>query len=378
VSWGPALPARGPWRARILGWVASARWQAWASAFPLTRPFARRASRRVFDLCAGFVYSQVLLAVMRLRLLEYLADGPRSADEIASALALPADSTARLLSAAGALDLLHHRRDDRWDIGPLGMALVGREDFRVLFEHNLLLYRDLADPVALLRAGRRDDTALARFWPYALNATPDAVPADAAAAYSAVMAASQPQVAAEALAAYDVARHRRLLDLGGGEGVFLQEAAARAPRLALHLFDLPAVAARGQARLGDAGLGDRLTVTGGDFFRDPLPTGADLISLVRVLHDHDDEPVRGLLRRVHEVLPPGGRLLVVEPMAGVPGTAAVGEAYFALYLLAMGSGRARTPAELSAMLTQAGFADIRIHPVRSPIRTGVITATKPA
>jgi demethylspheroidene O-methyltransferase len=331
----------------------------------------------VFDLCAGFVYSQVLLAVVRLRLLEQLTEGPRSAADLATALALPADSTDRLLSAAGALDLLRRRRDGRWDIGPLGMALVGREDFRVLFEHNLLLYRDLVDPVALLRAGRRDDTALARFWPYALNATPDAVPADAAAAYSAVMAASQPQVAAEALAAYDVSRHHRLLDIGGGEGVFLQEAAARAPQLQLHLFDLPAVAARGRTRLGEAGLADRLTVTGGDFFRDPLPTGADLVSLVRVLHDHDDQPVEELLRRVHEVLPPGGRLLVVEPMAGVPGAEAVGEAYFALYLLAMGSGRARTPAEYAAMLTRAGFAHIRIHPVRSPIRTGVLTATKP-
>jgi demethylspheroidene O-methyltransferase len=377
VSRGPALPASGPWRARILAWVASARWQAWASAFPLTRPFARRASRRVFDLCAGFVYSQVLLAVTRLRLLEYLADGPQSGEAIAAALELPTDSANRLLSAAGALDLLRQRRDGRWDIGPLGMALVGRDDFRVLFEHNLLLYRDLADPVALLRAGRRDDTALARFWPYALNDRPDAVPAEAAGAYSAVMAASQPQVAAEALAAYDVTRHHRLLDLGGGEGVFLREAAARAPHLQLHLLDLPAVAARGHTRLAAAGLGDRLTVTGGDFFRDPLPQGADLVSLVRVLHDHDDAPVQGLLQRVHDILPPGGRLLVVEPMAGVPGTEAVGEAYFALYLLAMGSGRARTPAELSTMLQHAGFASIRIHPVRSPIRTGVITATKP-
>src|SRR5690606_34618945 len=98
VSGGPALPASGPWRARILAWASSARWQAWASAFPLTRPFARRASRRVFDLCAGFVYSQVLLAVVRLRLLEQLTDGPRSAEELATALDLPADSTDRLLS----------------------------------------------------------------------------------------------------------------------------------------------------------------------------------------------------------------------------------------------------------------------------------------
>ncbi len=370
----PTLPAGGAWRRRLIAMVSSPRWQAWASAFPLTRPFARRAAREAFDLCAGFVYTQVLLAVTRLRLLEQLVESPRTVDELSATSALPLDSMERLLSASTALKLTVRRRDGRFDLGSLGMALVGRHDFRALFEHNVLLYHDLADPVALLRRGRHEETALARFWPYALAASPEAVPPEAAAAYSAVMAASQPLVAAEALASYDVRRHRRHLDLGGGEGVFLREAATRAPQLALHLFDLPAVAARGEAALRAGGLGDRLQVTPGDFFRDPLPTGADLISLVRVLHDHDDEPVRGLLRRIRAAIAPGGTLLVVEPMAGVAGTEPVGEAYFALYLLAMGSGRARSPQELEAMLREAGFTGIRRHAVRSPIRTGVITA----
>ncbi|HET9134666.1 MAG TPA: methyltransferase [Gemmatimonadales bacterium] len=371
-----ALPTGGALRARILARVSSARWQAWASSFWLTRPFARRASRRVFDLCAGFVYTQVLLAVTRLQLLEMLVDGPLDADALEVRTGLPSDSLARLLSAAVALELLVRRRDGRYDIGPLGMSLVGRHDFAALFEHNTLLYRDLVDPVALLRAGRTSETLLAQFWPYAVSDAPSGVAPDAAAAYSAVMAASQPQVAAEALAAYDVRRHRVHLDLGGGEGVFLGEAAARHPTLALHLFDLPAVAERGKAALEAKGFGDRLTVTGGDFFRDPLPTGADLISLVRVLHDHDDAPVRALLRKAHAALAPGGTLLVIEPMAGVAGAEMVGEAYFALYLLAMGSGRARTPDELTAMLREAGFREVSARPVRSPIRTGVLVARK--
>jgi demethylspheroidene O-methyltransferase len=369
------LPAAGVWRRRMIAFVSSARWQAWASAFPLTRPFARRAAREAFDLCAGFVYSQVLLAVTRLRLLEQLVEAPQPIERLAETTAMPLDSMQRLLSAATALKLTVRRGDGRYDLGSLGLALVGRDDFRALFEHNALLYHDLADPVALLRRGRHADTALAQFWPYALSAAPGEVAPDAAAAYSAVMAASQPLVAAEALASYDVRRHRRHLDLGGGEGVFLREAAQRAPALQLHLFDLPAVAARGAAALKAAGLSTRLQVTPGDFFRDPLPTGADLVSLVRVLHDHDDEPVRGLLRRVHDAIAPGGTLLVVEPMAGVPGAEPVGEAYFALYLLAMGSGRARTPAELERLLREAGFRAVRHHAVRSPIRTGVISAT---
>jgi hypothetical protein len=59
------------------GLLASPRFRRWAAAFPLTRPIARRRTRDLFDLCAGFVYSQVLYACVRLRLFEILAEGPQ-------------------------------------------------------------------------------------------------------------------------------------------------------------------------------------------------------------------------------------------------------------------------------------------------------------
>jgi len=50
---------------------------------------------------------------------------------------------------------------------------------------------------------------------------------------------------------------------------------------------------------------------------------------------------------------------VAETMAGTPGAEPVGDAYFGFYLLAMGSGRPRTAAELTALLHEAGFASVR-------------------
>jgi demethylspheroidene O-methyltransferase len=41
--------------------IASARFQRWAAGFFLTRWIARRKARSVFDLVAGFVYSQTCL-----------------------------------------------------------------------------------------------------------------------------------------------------------------------------------------------------------------------------------------------------------------------------------------------------------------------------
>ena len=91
--------------------------------------------------------------------------------------------------------------------------------------------------------------------------------------YTALMAASQPLVANDVLAAYRLDRHRCLLDLGGGDGTFLIEAAAAAPDLKLMLFDLPAVAEQARQRFAEAGLTGRATVFGGDFRIDALPAG---------------------------------------------------------------------------------------------------------
>jgi demethylspheroidene O-methyltransferase len=117
-------------------------------------------------------------------------------------------------------------------------------------------------------------------------------------------------------------------------------------------------------------------VFGGDFFTDPLPSGFDIISLIRVLHDHDDAPALALLRAVHAALPPGGTLFIAEPMAQTPGAEPAGDAYFGFYLLAMGSGRPRSPVEIAAMLQASGFSKSRLIATAMPLTARVIVATR--
>lgn len=351
--------------------LASPRFQRWAAAFPITRPLAQRRARALFDLCAGFVYSQVLLACVQLHLFELLAEGPRSCATLAHLLALPDEAAARLLLAAVSLGLVERRRGDRFGLGALGSALFGNPGIAAMVEHHRLLYADLADPVALLRGER--ETALSGFWPHAGH-DPAGVNAQQAAPYTALMAASQALITADVLDAYPVRRHRCLLDVGGGDGGFVTAAASRATALRLMLFDLPAVAERAARRFVDAGLADRATAIGGNFLSDPLPRGADLISLVRVVHDHDDADALAVLRAVRVALPRNGVLLIAEPMASTPGVEPVGDAYFGFYLLAMGRGRPRTARELQVLLTTAGFDRCRLVATRMPLLVRVIVA----
>lgn len=364
------------WAAVRNGLLASPRFRRWAMRFPPTRPIARRRARSLFDLCAGFVYSQVLLACVRLRVFELLRDGPQTVSALADRVQLAPDAALRLLKAAASLGLLEQRGPDRFALGELGAVLLGSPEIVAMIEHHPLLYADLADPVALLRGAARD-TALARFWPYGPGASPvalDGLGSESVAGYSALMAASQPLVAEEVLDAYSLAGHRCLLDVGGGDGTFLMAAGRRAPGLRLVLFDLPPVAERARERFAAAGLAHRATAVGGDFVRDPLPTGADVVSLVRVVHDHDDDRALAILRAARSALPDDGVLLLAEPMSGTAGAEPMSEAYFGFYLLAMGSGRARSPEELAALAHAAGFADVSLRRTRTPLQTRLLVA----
>ena len=355
------------WRNRQL---SSPRFQAWASRFPLTRGRARAEAAGLFDLVAGFVHSQVLAACVELGLCERLRDATATTAELAAELDLPLDSMRRLLRGAGALELVEPLGDG-WALGSRGAALLGNPGVGAMIAHHRAFYADMADPVALLRRGGGGG-ALTDYWAYARAADAAAASPAAVGPYSALMAASQPMVAAQVVAAAGLGGYRRLLDVGGGEGAFVRAVAAAVPGLELAVFDLPAVAERARGALDGAGLA-RVATHGGSFFDDALPADFDLITLVRILHDHDDEPVRKLLKNVHAALPPGGTLLVAEPMTAAR-PERVGDAYFGFYLLAMGSGRARTPAELIALLAEAGFIEIRMVPTDLPLVAGIITA----
>jgi demethylspheroidene O-methyltransferase len=193
--------------------------------------------------------------------------------------------------------------------------------------------------------------------------------------YSALMASTVAPLAEELLDSYSLRPHRCLMDVGGGEGRFAEMALRRHGHLRGMLYDLPAVVGLARERMQAAGLTDRMALHDGNFRSDALPAGADVITLIRVLLDHDDEAVRALLRRVHAALPRGGVLLVAEPMAGEHRAEMAGDVYFAMYLLAMGGGRARRPSQLRAMLLDAGFSKATVLTTRYAVHTGLIAAT---
>jgi len=337
--------------------VASPRFRSLIAGIPLIRGVARHQTQALFDLCAGFVYSQILFAFVETGALEKLAEGPLSPEDLAGKTGLTADSAERLLRAAAALDLAAPRSRGRFGLGIRGAALVDNPGVIAMIKHHGDLYKDLSDPVSLLH-GTAGRPRIAQYWSYLADDRAESLSEEAAAEYSGLMALSQTMIAELVTDSFPFQNYERILDVGGGTGVFLQHVAAKTPVSALTLFDLPPVASVANRRLERIGLGHRIRTIGGDFATDRLPDGQDLVTLVRVVYDHNDATVLSLLKACRTALRDGGALLIAEPLSGEGPGARVADAYFGFYLLAMGSGRTRSPAQHTALLNAAGFAKV--------------------
>lgn len=356
------------WRNRLL---SSPSFQRFAVSFPLFRSISQSRSRKLFDLLAGFTYSQVLFATVKLGLIELLETSPLAENDISRRIGWPNDRTARLLKAAAALKILERTSTGDYTLGIHGAALAGNPWIAKFITHHHLLYEDLLDPLSLLR-GDIANPKLKHYWGYAGQDDRDAVKAANAAGYTALMAASQEAVAVEILHAYDFNRHTHLIDVGGSNGTFVAAAAARHPHLRFTLFDLPAVAEIGRVNLAARGLESRVNVAGGSFLTDELPEGADVATLIRIVHDHEDESVLQVMKSIRRMLPPHGRLILAEPLSGITSIAPVTDAYFGLYFAAMNQGRTRTFKEIETLAKAAGFASARSIRTRMPLVTGLI------
>lgn len=345
--------------------VGSPAFQSWAARFPLTKRVARRDGERLFDLVAGFAYSQCLHAVVTLSLPDRLSRGAKSAEALARETGLTPAAMTRLCDAATALELLQRDSAGHYRLARLGAALRGVPGLQDMIRHHEILYRDLSDPEAFLRG--ETDPALASFWPYVFGPGAAQDP-DQAARYSRLMTETQGLVAEETLKAVSLTGVSVLMDIGGGSGAFLRAALDLVPTLRGMLVDLPGVAPDPHPRI---------TVRPADFRIDPLPEGSDAISLIRVLYDHNDDTVTALLAKVYATLPSGGRLIVSEPMSGGARPTRPGDVYFALYCMAMGTGCVRSPERIGSLLSAAGFTDINVPRVDRAFITQAIVASKP-
>ena len=110
---------------------------------------------------------------------------------------------------------------------------------------------------------------------------------------------------------FDFSQYNSVTDVGGALALLSRTIATRHQHLTFNSFDLPEVAPHAQEQVDAAGMSDRITVVGGDFFRDELPR-ADIVTMGNILHDWNLEKKKVLIRKAYDALPEGGAFIAIE------------------------------------------------------------------
>ena len=342
---------------------------------PILRALISYEGNKIHEIMSGFVYSQILHLLIYLDIFQFLKKEGRSLDEVSQFLEIANERSLLLLRGGCALNLICYKRNKYW-LTRVGAQIVGVPGLMDMIQHNQILYRDLLDPVKLLHG--RSETELSQFWPYVRKeGEKKKISTKVSSEYSKLMQTSQRLVADQTLQAYSLKGVKRILDIGGGTGAFLLAVKSKYPSIEATVFDLPNVinvAKSNHQKIDDiVGL---LNFCPGDFLKDDIPSNQDVISLVRVLYDHEDSTVELLLKRIYEALPKGGSLLITEPMSGGSKAMRSSDCYFSFYTMAMTTGKVRSFEEHKVILLRAGFSNIVKHAVSAPFITQVMSAQK--
>lgn len=308
----------------------------------------------ILDLIEAFRRSKAMFTAVSLGVFDRLEKAPAGAAALAEDLGLNRDALERLADACAALGLLE-RRDGVYSNLPVTSAYLCRSSPHtlagyVLYSNSALLplWGHLEDAV---REGtnRWQQTFGAGSDIFAHFYRNDEAKWEFMTGMHGFGSLSSPAV----VAAFDLSRFSRLVDLGGSTGHLAMAARARYPGLRVSLFDLPQVIEAARARGTDG-----VELISGDFFVDPLPE-ADLFAMGRIVHDWTEDKIHRLLARIHARLPQGGGLLLAERLLDDDKSGPLSGLLQSLNMLVCTEGKERTLPEYAALLSQAGFTAVQ-------------------
>jgi O-methyltransferase domain/Dimerisation domain len=320
---------------------------------------------QLIQMGTGGAVARVVQVAAELGLADQLADGPRSAAEIAGHLVLHAPSLHRLMRTMASLGLLSEGEAQRLSLTKLGEALKtgapGSARATLLMTGSSWVGTGFANIRHSVQTGRTgfEEAQGMPFFDY-LAQHPEA-----ATVFSEAMVgfhgAEPPAVAA----AYDFSPFKTVVDVGGATGNMLAAILARHPEPRGLLFDRPHVVVDATKLLKANGVVDRVTIEAGDFFQ-TVPTGGDAYILSHIIHDWNEEQCLTILGHCRKAMKPNGRLLIVE-MVLPPGDAPHPGKILDMVMLVLTGGQERTEAEYAHLLDNAGFRLNRVVATQSPV-----------
>lgn len=313
----------------------------------------------LLQMVTGYWVSQTIYVAAKLGIADLLEDGPRSVEDLAAATSSHAPSLYRVLRALASVGIFTEASPGHFALTPLASLLRSETPgsmraLTIMYAEEQ--YRAWGDILHSVRSGEPafDHVYGTHYFGY-LAEHPES-----SQVFNEAMVGWTNQLVGAVVDAYDFSPFRTVVDVGGGYGALLATILRKHENQRGILFDQPHVVADAKQHLEAAGVADRCTCVGGDFFQ-ALPPGGDVYILSQILHDWDDDSATRILRQCRKVVPEDGRLLVVE-LVLPPGDEPFLGKWLDLHMLALLNARERTAEEYATLLDRAGFESVGVIP----------------
>jgi SAM-dependent methyltransferase len=311
---------------------------------------AKLSPSTIMDSVYAFREARVLLTAFELDLFSLLGDGWKSSEEAAQLAETNPRATDRLLNALCASGYLVKKKGEFSNTPLTSRFLVkGEPDYLGGLMHQVSLWNTWS---TLTDAVRMGSSVVVR----------DPVSGHGVDWLEAFIAAMHMRAIRQAPAIVrliNLKGVKRVLDVGGGSGVFSMAFVRARKGITAVIFDLANVARLTKAYIDAENLGNLISVVGGDYTMDPLVSGIDLVFMSAVIHSNSSEINRRLFRKAFEALNPEGRLVVLDYIMNGDRTSPAVGAYFSLNMLVgTREGDSYTESEVRGWMEDAGFKKI--------------------
>jgi hypothetical protein len=316
---------------------------------------------QIAEMLMGQLAARLVNLTATLKLPDLLADGPRTADELAAVTGTHAPALYRVMRTLASLGVLTEDAGHRFALQPLGAVLksgtpshaaalmLGGDVFTRSFEQ-------LLHSVRTGKTGFEKSFGVPVFeW---LAANPEQ-----ASLFNGTMIGFHGREPLAIASAYDFSAFETIADVGGSTGNLLTTILSHHPAPRGILFDLPHVVAEAPALIAQRGLTERIRIEAGSFF-DSVPAGADAYILSHIIHDWNHEQCLTILGNCRRAMNAGARLLLAEMVLPEGDTSHPGK-LLDMVMLTVPGGEERTPSQYNTLLDEAGFRMTRVVPTES-------------
>jgi len=312
----------------------------------------RWTAQEVLDLSRSFQSACVLTAAAVLDVFTPLHTKPTTANALACELGTDPRATAILLDALVALKFLSKQGEEYSVPEDVAGLLTEQSADNVLpmVRHLANCLRCWAELPKVTQTGKCAETA-----PSVRGAD-----ADREDFIGAMNTISRP-VADKVIDIIQPSKFHHMLDIGGGPGTWTIAFLRAVPEARATLFDLPAVVSMAEKNFTEAGLTDRVSLAGGDYYTDVSPVGADLAWLGAICHQNSRQQNRNLFVNVHNALVDDGVIVIRDVIMDPSHTSPASGALFAVNMLAATeAGGTYTFDEYREDLCTAGFGEVTL------------------